>query len=71
MKFIATSYNVSLAAMAVQFPLAHPVVASVLPGTRSAVDVLRTLALFDENIPEDLWSEMKYEGLIDRDAPTP
>jgi len=68
---IAKTHNVSLAAAALRFPLAHPVVASVLPGTRSAADIKRTLALFDEVIPGDLWSELKHEGLIDAEAPVP
>ncbi len=71
MQLIAASHKASLAAVALQFPLAHPVVASVLPGMKSAADVHRTLAMFDEKLPEDLWLELRHESLIHVEAPIP
>jgi len=65
------AHGVSLAAAALRFPLGHPVVASVLPGVRSAADVRRTVDLFDETIPDDLWLQLKSEGIIHAEAPVP
>ncbi len=71
MERTCAAHGVSLAAAALRFPLGHPTVASVLPGVRSATDVRRTVELFDETIPDDLWLQLKSEGLIHAEAPTP
>ena len=71
MERACSAHGVSLAAVALRFPLGHPTVASVLPGVRSAADVRRTFALFDETIPNDLWLQLKNDGLIHAEAPIP
>ncbi|MGV0033488.1 MAG: aldo/keto reductase [Candidatus Azotimanducaceae bacterium WSBS_2022_MAG_OTU7] len=68
---ICHSFGVTLAAAALQFPLAHPAVASVIPGLGGARRVLNTLELFNEEIPFDFWTELKNQGLIDSDSPVP
>lgn len=68
---VCRRHDVPLAAAALQFPLAHPAVASVIPGGRSAHEVKANLALFAQPIPAELWRELKDEGLLRRDAPTP
>lgn len=68
---ICTAHGVPLAAAALQFPLAHPSVAAVIPGaTRAAMVTENTINLCRE-IPGALWQELIYEGLIDAQAPTP
>ena len=64
-------HRVPLAAAALQFPLAHPQVASVIPGLISPLRVKQTLELFTTNIPDEFWQELKSLGLIRADAPTP
>ena len=71
MERIARSHDVPLPAAALQFVLAHPLVASVIPGMASADQVRQTMAWFRQHIPEDFWSEMRAEGLIRADAPVP
>ena len=71
MERIARSHDVPLPAAALQFVLAHPLVASVIPGMASADQVRQTMAWFRQHIPEDFWSEMRAEGLIRADAPIP
>ena len=71
MQQIVDSHSVSLAAVALRFPLGHPAISCVLPGVSSVEGVAKTVKLFDETIPEDLWSEMKDEGLISENAPVP
>jgi D-threo-aldose 1-dehydrogenase len=55
----------------VQFPLGHPAVATVCLGARSAAQVERNAALFDAEIPAAVWDELKAEGLLREEAPTP
>jgi D-threo-aldose 1-dehydrogenase len=71
MHAVCARHGVSLAAVALQFPLAHPVVASVIPGARSAEQQQRTVSYFREPIPADVWTELKSEGLLREDAPVP
>jgi D-threo-aldose 1-dehydrogenase len=60
---------VTLPAAAVAFPLAHPVVAGVVIGMRSADEVRANLESFDTVVPDRLWAELRSEGLIDKRAP--
>jgi D-threo-aldose 1-dehydrogenase len=67
----AERHGVPLAAAALQFPLAHPRVASVIPGLGSPRRIERTLELYRTNIPDAFWHELKSEGLMHKDAPMP
>ena len=68
---VCRSHKVSMAAAALQFPLAHPSVASVIPGAQEPHQVAENVAYFREDIPSALWQELKTEGFIRQDAPTP
>jgi D-threo-aldose 1-dehydrogenase len=68
---ICARYGVPLAAAALQFPLHHPAVASVIPGPNSPAQVRANLQHVRRAIPTDLWAELKAERLIDPAAPTP
>ncbi|WP_044559043.1 aldo/keto reductase [Azospirillum sp. B4] len=68
---VCDRFGVPLAAAALQFPLAHPVVASVIPGMADAAQVAQTTALMDTAIPAGLWQELRAEGLLHPAAPTP
>ena len=68
---VCERHGVPLAAAAIQFPLGHPSVASVIPGARNAGQVERNLEVFRMSIPADLWAELKHEGLLREDAPVP
>ena len=57
-------FNVTLPQAALQFPLRHPAVASVLIGPGSQAELAFNIAAFDAQLPEELWSEMEREGLI-------
>jgi D-threo-aldose 1-dehydrogenase len=60
-----------LPAAALQFPLAHPVVACVIPGPRSAAEFNENLPLFTMKIPSGLWSDLRSEKLLHPNAPVP
>ncbi len=60
-----------LAAAAMHFPLAHPSVAAIIPGALKPEQVSANVETYRRTIPADLWAELKQEGLIREDAPTP
>jgi D-threo-aldose 1-dehydrogenase len=68
---VCDRHGVPLAAAALQFPLAHKLVASVIPGLDSPQRVEQTLALYHHKIPPALWRDLRSEGLIRADAPIP
>ncbi len=51
-------HAVPLAAAAIQFPLRHPAVTSILVGARTPEEVAEDVALVDCSVPEELWSEL-------------
>lgn len=68
---VCARYDVPLRAAAIQFPLAHPAVATLVAGVRTIAhldDYPRMMAL---PIPADLWIELRAEGLIAPEAPVP
>jgi D-threo-aldose 1-dehydrogenase len=68
---VCARHDVPLAAAALQFPLHHPVVASVIPGPNSPAQLRANLQHMRCDLPPDLWAELKAEGLIDPQSPTP
>ncbi|MGH7097558.1 MAG: aldo/keto reductase [Stellaceae bacterium] len=68
---ICQRHGVPLAAAALQFPLAHPAVAAIIPGPRSTAEFADNLALFRQPIPPQLWADLRALKLIRADAPTP
>ena len=60
-----------LRAAALQFCAAHPVVASVIPGTKTPARVQENVALLHQEIPADFWAELKKEGILPDHAPVP
>ena len=68
---ICEGNGVYLAAAVLRFPLGHAAVASVLAGICTAAHVEKSIPLFDEAIPIDLWRELKAEKLIDGARPIP
>jgi D-threo-aldose 1-dehydrogenase len=57
-------HGVTLKAAALQFPLGHPAVVSVLIGCRSPAEVEENVRLFRTEIPAELWEQLRREGLI-------
>ncbi|MCX4672734.1 hypothetical protein OG453_39885 [Streptomyces sp. NBC_01381] len=47
------------------FPLRHPVVAGIVVGMRSADEVRRNVAAFGAAIPDQVWADLRAEGLLD------
>ena len=68
---ICASHGVPLKAAALQFPLHHPCVASVIPGTSGAAELTENLRMLNTPIANGFWRDLKSAGLMDAQAPTP
>jgi D-threo-aldose 1-dehydrogenase len=68
---VCSRHGVPMIEAALQFPLFHPAVVSVIPGGQSAAEVRSNRAFLDTLIPSALWADLKAEGLMRQDAPTP
>jgi D-threo-aldose 1-dehydrogenase len=64
-------HGVTLPQAAIQFPLGHPAVVSVVIGSRTAEQMTANAENFSASIPEDLWNELKALNLLDPEVPTP
>lgn len=71
MDAVCRRHGVPIGAVALQFPLGHPAVVSVIPGADSPEQVRTNLQWMRIPIPPALWAALKAEGLIRADAPTP
>jgi D-threo-aldose 1-dehydrogenase len=61
---VCDRHGVPLRAAAVQFPLRHPVIASVLIGLRSPAEVSDAVAMLAHDVPDELWHDLETAGLI-------
>ena len=68
---VCDSHKVPLPAAALQFPLAHPAVAAIIPGPRNAAEFRQNLDLLAHSIPAALWSDLRQAKLLHPDAPVP
>lgn len=68
---VCAAYNTPLIAAALQFPLGHPAVKSVIPGASTPSEVRQNVEIFETPIPVSLWSDLKSQGFIRPDAPIP
>ena len=68
---VCARHQIPVGAAALQFVLAHPAVVSVIPGLASPTEVHQALERYRTALPPALWDELKAEGLLRADAPTP
>lgn len=68
---VCARFETPLPAAALQFPLAHPAVASVVPGARSRPEMREIAAWATTPIPSELWTALRSEGLLAEGAPVP
>lgn len=62
---LCADFGISLRAAAIHFLLRHTVVASVIPGARSAEELRQNIAALDESVPEGFWTALGNKGLVD------
>lgn len=68
---VCIRHGVPLAAAALQFPLAHPAIAAIIPGAVSKEEMLGNFALLRHPIPAAMWEELRQLRLLDPRAPVP
>jgi D-threo-aldose 1-dehydrogenase len=68
---VCTRHGVPLRRAALQFPLGHPAVASLVMGAVRPQEVADQAAELAAPIPAALWTELKAEGLLGADVPVP
>ena len=68
---LCAAEGVDVGAAALQFPLAHPAVVSVIAGMRSPAEVSSAVARSRAPIPASLWCKLREAGLLTVGAPTP
>lgn len=66
---VCARHGVPMRAAALQLPLLHPAVASVIPGVISSAQVEDNLAMRRVTIAAQFWADLKAEGLLAPDAP--
>ncbi|MEG0883788.1 MAG: aldo/keto reductase [Janthinobacterium sp.] len=70
-KAIAARHGVSVKAAALQFSLANPAVAAVIPGASRPERLAEDLAALHSVIPAAFWQDMRAEQLVAANAPLP
>jgi D-threo-aldose 1-dehydrogenase len=68
---VCDRHGVALRAAAIQFPLAHPAVASLVAGVRSIEHLDEYPRAMAMELPADLWTDLRAEGLLHPEAPVP
>ncbi|MEO9614002.1 MAG: aldo/keto reductase [Nitratireductor sp.] len=68
---VCKTFDVPLKAAALQFVLAHPSIPTNIPGTRTRKHLDENIGLIGHAIPSEFWSELKKQGLVRENAPTP
>jgi len=68
---ICDSHNIPMAAAALQFPLAHSLVSTVIPGPRSRSEMRTIFDWFSLSLPSALWRDLKQAKLLHPEAPIP
>lgn len=67
---ICSAHKVPLPTAALAFARLHPAVSSVVLGGVTPAEVSRNMASWSKVVPDDLWAELKMDGLLRADAPT-
>ncbi|MFF4477096.1 aldo/keto reductase [Streptomyces sp. NPDC001520] len=70
-KELAERHGVSVKAAALQFALAHPATAAVIPGATRPSRIAEDVAALDETVPAAFWTELRDAGLVSPSAPLP
>ena len=67
---ICKDFEVNIGAVALQFPLLHPSVISVIPGMINETQVKVNIENLAKPIPKELWTELKKQSIIEEESPT-
>lgn len=70
-KALADRHGVSMKAAGLQFALAHPAVAAVIPGASRPSRIAEDSAALGEVVPSDFWRALREQHLVHPEAPLP
>ena len=70
-KAIADRHGVSMKAAGLQFSLANPAVAAVIPGASQPSRIAEDRSALNEAVPIDFWRDLRSAGLVHPAAPLP
>lgn len=70
-KALADRHGISMKAAGLQFSLANPAVAAVIPGASKPGRIAEDRAALNEKVPADFWRELRQAKLVHADAPLP
>jgi D-threo-aldose 1-dehydrogenase len=68
---VCARHGTTLPAAALWFPFGHPAVTGAVVGARTAAEILANVAALTTPLPAGLWADLRDEGLLAADAPTP
>jgi D-threo-aldose 1-dehydrogenase len=71
LKAVCERHGVELRAAALQFIFGHEAVISTVPGAATVAELEDNARVMQAEIPPALWDELKGEGLLPDNAPTP
>ena len=70
-KALAETHGVSMKAAGLQFALANPAVAAVIPGASRPERIAEDSAALKENVPAAFWHALRKGDVVDAAAPLP
>jgi D-threo-aldose 1-dehydrogenase len=70
-KAVTDRHRISMKAAGLQFALANPAVAAVIPGASRPGRIAEDRAALEETVPADFWRELRVAGLVNPAAPLP
>jgi D-threo-aldose 1-dehydrogenase len=68
---IARQYNVDIKSAALQFPIANPLVAAVIPGASRPSRIAEDIQAINADVAEGFWEALRNQGFIAPNAPVP
>jgi D-threo-aldose 1-dehydrogenase len=68
---VCARHGTTLPAAALWFPFGHPAVTGAVIGARTEAEIRANVAAFGAPPPPGLWADLRDEGLLGADVPTP
>ncbi|MCA0156227.1 aldo/keto reductase [Tsukamurella sp. M9C] len=71
LRALTDRHGIPIKAAALQFSLAHPVSAAVIPGASRPSRIAEDVAALATTVPDAFWADLRASGLVDAAAPLP
>ncbi|RZB19183.1 aldo/keto reductase [Streptomyces sp. F001] len=70
-KVLAQEHGIGIKSAALQFVLAHPAVAAVIPGATRPSRIAEDFSALAQDVPYSFWKSLREQKIIAHDAPVP